>query len=138
MSLEGSQTAGVGLMGMWTRRNWMMLGALVGFMSVAVGAFAAHGVSDPTAKELLKTGSQYAFMHAVATFACAGFIQLGARRARLAPAFFLAGVALFSGSLYALAAGAPRWVGAITPFGGLSFLAGWAVLAWAARGVDRG
>ncbi|MFC3070660.1 DUF423 domain-containing protein [Phenylobacterium soli] len=121
---------------MWTRRNWMTLAALAGFLSVAVGAFAAHGVSNPAARELLKTGSQYAFMHAMATIACAVFMQLGARRARLAPAFFLVGIVLFAGSLYALAAGAPRWVGAITPFGGLSFLAGWAVLAWAARAVD--
>jgi uncharacterized membrane protein YgdD (TMEM256/DUF423 family) len=115
----------------------MMLAALAGFVSVAVGAFAAHGVGDPAAKELLKTGSTYAFMHAMATFACAIFLQLGARRARFAPALFLPGVVLFSGSLYALAAGAPRWVGAFTPFGGLMFLAGWATLAWAALEIDR-
>lgn len=122
---------------MWTRRTWLTLACVAGFLSVAVGAFAAHGVSDPTARELLKTGSQYAFMHAIATIACALFIQLGAARARLAPAFFLTGVVLFAGSLYSLAAGAPRWVGAITPFGGLSFLAGWAILAWSARQIDR-
>lgn len=122
---------------MWTRRNWLTLACIAGFLSVAVGAFAAHGVDDPAAKELLKTGSQYAFMHAVATIACALFLELGAARARLAPGFFLAGVVLFSGSLYALAVGAPHWVGAITPFGGLSFLAGWAILAWAAREVER-
>lgn len=135
--MEGPSPAGVGLTAVWTRRTWMMLAALAGFMSVAVGAFAAHGVADPAAKELLRTGSQYAFMHAVATIACATFMQVGAARARLAPAFFLAGVVLFSGSLYALAAGAPRWVGAITPFGGLGFLAGWAILAWSTRQVDR-
>jgi uncharacterized membrane protein YgdD (TMEM256/DUF423 family) len=119
------------------RKIWMMLAALAGFLSVAVGAFAAHGVSDPAAKELLKTGSSYAFMHAMATFACAIFLQLGARRARFAPALFLPGIVLFSGSLYALAFGAPRWVGAITPLGGLLFLAGWATLAWAALEIDR-
>lgn len=114
----------------------MTLAAISGFVAVAVGAFAAHGVADPEAKELLKTGATYAFMHTLATFACATFMQVGARRARFAPAFFLTGVVLFSGSLYALAFGAPRWVGAVTPIGGLSFLAGWAVLTWAARGVD--
>jgi uncharacterized membrane protein YgdD (TMEM256/DUF423 family) len=124
-------------MSFWTRRNWLTLAALGGFLSVAVGAFAAHGVDDPHAAELLKTGSQYAFMHSLATVAAAVFMQLGARRARLAPAFFLLGVALFSGSLYALAFGAPRLVGAITPIGGLCFLVGWAVLAWAARDIDR-
>jgi uncharacterized membrane protein YgdD (TMEM256/DUF423 family) len=124
-------------MGLWTRRNWMTLGALGGFVAVAMGAFAAHGIADPRAQELLRTGAMYGFMHTMATFACATFMQVGAQRARFAPAFFLTGVLLFSGSLYALALGAPRWVGAITPFGGLSFLAGWLVLAWAARGVDR-
>ena len=123
-------------MGVWTRRNWMTLAAINGFLAVAVGAFAAHAVADPQAKELLKTGSSYGFMHTMATLACATFIQVGARRARFAPAFFLGGVVLFSGSLYALALGAPRWIGAITPIGGLAFLTGWAVLAWAARGVD--
>lgn len=117
------------------RRDWMMLAALVGFASVATGAFAAHGVSDPVAKDLLKTGSLYGFVHGLATLACATFLQLGARRARFAPPLFLVGVVLFSGSLYALAFGAPRWVGAITPLGGLSFLAGWLTLAWAARQV---
>ena len=123
-------------MGVWTRRNWMTLAAINGFLAVAVGAFAAHAVADPQAKALLKTGSSYGFMHTMATLACATFIQVGARRARFAPAFFLGGVVLFSGSLYALALGAPRWIGAITPIGGLAFLTGWAVLAWAARGVD--
>jgi uncharacterized membrane protein YgdD (TMEM256/DUF423 family) len=123
-------------MALWSRRNWMTLAAVGGFIAVAVGAFAAHGVRDPEAKELLRTGATYGFMHTMATFACATFMQVGARRARFAPAFFLSGVVLFSGSLYALALGAPRIVGAITPLGGLSFLAGWAILAWAARGVD--
>jgi uncharacterized membrane protein YgdD (TMEM256/DUF423 family) len=123
-------------MALWSRRNWMTLAAASGFVAVAVGAFAAHGVRDETAKELLRTGATYGFMHTMATFACSTFMQVGARRARLAPAFFLGGALLFSGSLYALAAGAPRWVGLITPFGGLSFLVGWAILAWAARGVD--
>ncbi len=122
-------------MGIWVRRNWMTLGAVSGFVAVAVGAFAAHG-AEPRAAELLRTGATYGFMHSMATFASATFMQVGARRARFAPAFFLSGVVLFSGSLYALALGAPRWLGMITPVGGLSFLVGWAVLAWAARGVD--
>ena len=119
------------------RRIWMQLAALSGFIAVAVGAFAAHGVIDPVAKELLKTGAQYGFMHSMATFACAIFIEIGAKRARFAPAFFLPGVVLFCGSLYALAFGAPRWIGAVTPLGGLLFLAGWATLVWAAMDIDR-
>jgi len=123
-------------MGLWSRRNWLTLAALCGFMAVAAGAFAAHGVTDPRAQELLRTGSLYAFMHSLATIASAAFMQAGATRARFAPAFFLSGVLLFSGSLYAMAFGAPTWVGAITPIGGVLFLTGWGVLAWAARGVD--
>lgn len=123
-------------MGLWTRRNWMTLAAAGGFVAVAVGAFAAHGVTDPKAQEWLRTGAMYGFMHTMATFACATFMQVGAKRARFAPPFFLSGVVLFSGTLYAMALGAPRWLGAITPLGGLLFLIGWAVLAWAARGVD--
>src|SRR5687767_12597133 len=99
----------------WTRRTWMRLAAIGGFIAVATGAFAAHQVTDPGVKELVKTAATYGFMHTMATFACATFMQIGARRARFAPAFFLSGVVLFSGSLYALAAGAPRWVGMITP-----------------------
>lgn len=120
----------------WTRRTWMTLGAVSGFAAVAIGAFAAHGVSDPAAKDWLKTGASYEFMHAMATFACATFMNIGAKRARFAPAFFLGGTVLFSGSLYALALGGPHWLVFATPLGGLGFLVGWAVLAWAARGVD--
>lgn len=116
----------------------MTLGAVSGFIAVAMGAFGAHGVTDPAAKDWLKTGASYEFMHAMATFACAVFMGLGARRARLAPAFFLGGTVLFSGSLYAMALGAPRWLGMVTPLGGLAFLTGWAILVWAARGVDQG
>jgi uncharacterized membrane protein YgdD (TMEM256/DUF423 family) len=121
----------------WSRRDWLTLAALSGLISVAVGAFAAHGVTDFLAKDWLRTGAQYQFMHAMACFACAIVMQLGGLRARFAPAFFLAGSVLFSGSLYAMAAGAPRWLGAVTPIGGLMFLIGWAALIWAARQVDR-
>jgi uncharacterized membrane protein YgdD (TMEM256/DUF423 family) len=121
----------------WTRRTWMTLAAVSGFLAVAIGAFAAHGVSDPAAKDWLKTGATYEFMHAMTTFACATFMNIGAKRARYAPAFFLGGTVLFSGSLYAMALGAPRWLGMVTPLGGLCFLTGWAILAWAARGVDQ-
>jgi uncharacterized membrane protein YgdD (TMEM256/DUF423 family) len=124
-------------MALWSRRTWLPLAALGGFASVAFGAFAAHGVTDPQAQELLRTGALYGFVHCLATIVCAVLVQAGARRADLPPAFFLSGVVLFSGSLYAMALGAPRWLGAVTPVGGLLFLADWLILAWAARGVDR-
>jgi uncharacterized membrane protein YgdD (TMEM256/DUF423 family) len=123
--------------GIWTRRTWMTLAAVGGFVAVAVGAFAAHGVGNPRAAELLRTGAMYGFMHSMATLSCATFMQVGGRRARHAPALFLSGVVLFSGSLYGLALGAPRWIGVATPVGGVLFLAGWAVLTWAAADVDR-
>jgi len=114
----------------------MALAALSGLMSVLAGAFAAHGISDPMARELLRTGAHYQAIHALAAIACAVFIGVAARRAALAAAFFLAGTVLFSGSLYALALGEPRWLGAATPIGGVLFLLGWAVLVWAAWGID--
>jgi len=114
---------------MWTRANWLTLAALAGFISVAFGAFAAHGVSDPRAQELLRTGSLYGFVHVLATLATGALSP----RARLVPALFLAGVLLFSGSLWAMALGGPHWLGAVTPVGGLSFLAGWLALAWTVR-----
>lgn len=118
-------------MGFWTRRNWLTLAALLGFVSVAAGAFGAHGVSDPRAQEWLRTGALYGFVHVLATFAAA---QFGGRRAGLAAGLFLAGAVIFSGTLYGLALGGPRILGAITPIGGLSFLAGWLALAVGFRG----
>jgi len=123
--------------GFWTRRTWMMLAAVGGFVAVAVGAFAAHGIQDPKAAEWLRTGATYGFMHTMATFACATIMNIGGYRARFAPAFFLSGVVLFSGSLYAMALGGPRMLGAITPLGGLCFLIGWAILVWAGMTIDK-
>lgn len=118
-------------------RTWMTLAALGGLASVGFGAFGAHGVADPQAQGWLRTGAEYGLIHCLAVFACAVVAQMGGARARVAAPLFLGGAAIFSGSLYAMALGAPRWFGAITPIGGLLFLIGWAVLAWAARAVDR-
>ena len=113
-------------------RTWMSLAAVGGFLAVAFGAFAAHGIADPKAQAWMHTGATYAFMHVLAVFAAAFVVSQGGSRARFAPPLFLAGVVIFSGSLFAMALGAPRWFGAITPIGGLLFMVGWAVLAWAA------
>lgn len=118
-------------------RIWIVAAAVLGFLGVAGGAFGAHGVQDPQAKEWLRTGALYAFVHALAVFACLALAAAGAERARIAPALFVPGVVLFTGSLYAMALGAPRWFGAITPIGGLLFLAGWAIMAWAALGLRQ-
>jgi uncharacterized membrane protein YgdD (TMEM256/DUF423 family) len=115
----------------------MMLAAFSGLVSIALGAFAAHGVTDPKAREWLTTGAHYQAIHALACLACATLMQVGARQARFAPPFFLAGTVLFCGSLYAMALGAPRVLGAVTPLGGLAFMVGWGVMFWSARGVDQ-
>jgi uncharacterized membrane protein YgdD (TMEM256/DUF423 family) len=116
----------------WDRGLWIRLAALSGLISVAAGAFAAHGVSDPAAREWLRTGSNYEAVHALAVLAVAALFPAGARRAGWPPTLFLLGSVVFSGSLYAMALGAPRWMGAVTPLGGLLLLAGWATLVWAA------
>jgi uncharacterized membrane protein YgdD (TMEM256/DUF423 family) len=113
-------------------RVWLTLASLWGFMAVAAGAFGAHGVADPKAKAWLETGGHYQLAHALAVFAC--FVVwrlLQAPAAGIAAWLFLIGALVFSGSLYLMAFGAPRWFGAITPIGGVLLLAGWLVLAWA-------
>lgn len=116
-------------MSVWTPRTWTGLAAASGLLAVAFGAFAAHGVTDPKPVAWLHTGSQYQMAHALAVFAAFGMHRAGAKGMGLAAAFFLGGSLLFAGSLYAMALGAPRILGAITPFGGLSFMIGWAVMA---------
>lgn len=116
---------------------WVRLAAISGLISVAAGAFAAHSVKDAGARELLRTGATYEATHALATLAAVALGRQGGRGSSLAPLLFLGGTVLFSGSLYALALGAPRLVGAITPIGGLGFMAGWAVLALQAGGSRR-
>jgi uncharacterized membrane protein YgdD (TMEM256/DUF423 family) len=103
--------------------------AIAGFLGVAFGAFAAHGIADPQAKAWMQTGAQYELAHALAALLAA----LLPRPAPRAATAFLAGVLLFSGSLYAMALGGPRLLGVVTPLGGLAFLVGWALLALAAR-----
>ena len=114
---------------MTSRAHVRVCGAVLGLFGVAFGAFGAHGVSDPAAKAWMQTGATYQLAHVLAAFAAAGLPRpaIGAATA------FLAGSVVFGGSLYAMALGAPRWLGAITPLGGLAFLAGWALLALAAR-----
>jgi uncharacterized membrane protein YgdD (TMEM256/DUF423 family) len=108
------------------------LAALSALLSVAFGAFAAHGARDARAAELLHTGALYQMTHALAVFAWLAVRNAGGKVGAWAPGLFLGGTVLFSGSLYALAFGAPRVLGMITPLGGLAFLAGWLVLAWRA------
>lgn len=103
----------------------MMFAALSGAMAVAAGAFGAHGASG-AAVEWLKTGGQYQLIHSVAALVA---LRLDAR----GPGWlFVVGGAVFAGSLYLMALGAPRWFGAITPIGGVLLIGGWLWLAWIA------
>ena len=116
-------------------RLWIGLGALYGFLAVALGAFGAHALKARLSADMLavwRTVVEYHFYHALA------LLMLGlVARQMPSPAInaggvcFAAGVLLFSGSLYALALSGIRVLGAITPLGGLLFLAGWALLGYA-------
>lgn len=119
-------------MALWTPKTWTGLAALSGLSAVALGAFAAHGVTAPKPVEWLHTGSLYQMTHALAVFAALALHRAGAKGMGLVAGLFLGGTLVFSGSLYAMALGAPRILGAVTPLGGLAFLTGWAVLAWRA------
>lgn len=101
----------------------LVLAALSGAIAVGAGAFGAHGASGDAAG-WLKTGAHYQLVHALAALIAA---QLGAR----GPGWlFMAGGAMFAGSLYLMAIGLLRWLGAITPIGGVLLIAGWIWLAW--------
>lgn len=104
-----------------------LLAALSGAVAVIAGAFGAHGVEGKAA-EWLRTGSQYQLVHAVAALVA---MRLEARGAAW---LFVAGGAVFAGTLYAMALGAPRWFGAITPIGGALLIGGWLWLGWSLRG----
>ena len=99
------------------------LAALGGAMAVIAGAFGAHGASGQAA-EWLRTGAQYQMIHAVAALVAAG--RPGGR---LAAGLFAGGGLVFGGTLYAMALGAPHWLGAVTPLGGAALIAGWLALA---------
>jgi uncharacterized membrane protein YgdD (TMEM256/DUF423 family) len=114
----------------WTPRTWTGLAAISGLLAVGFGAFAAHGVTEPKPVEWLKTGSQYQMFHALAVIGAAVLQRLGVKGMGLTAGLFLAGTLIFTGTLYAMALGAPRILGAITPIGGVLLMVGWAVLAW--------
>jgi uncharacterized membrane protein YgdD (TMEM256/DUF423 family) len=100
-----------------------VLAALSAALAIGAGAFGAHGVSDPKAVEWLRTGGVYQLIHAVAAITIMGV-------ARGAAVLLLIGAAIFALSLYAMALGAPRWLGAITPIGGVLMIGGWLWAAW--------
>ena len=116
--------------------GWFAVGALAAGIGVALGAFGAHGLKgrvEPALLEVFETGVRYHMVHALA------LLVLGLAQAR-SPApllhaaswLFTAGILVFSGSLYLMTVTGARWLGAITPIGGVALLLGWAAAALAA------
>ena len=105
------------------------------FLAVAAGAFGAHAIRSrlsPDLLEVFETAARYHFFHALGLMVTAFAADRWPGPAiQLAGWLFLAGIVLFSGSLYLLSLTGLRWLGAITPFGGLAFSAGWLCLVWA-------
>jgi len=110
-------------------RIWLALAAICGFAGVALGAFGAHALKNVLSdygRTIYEKALFYHMVHALALLAV-GLLQHRFQQINFTPAGcgFAAGILLFSGSLYALALGGLRWLGAITPFGGVAFLFGW-------------
>jgi len=116
-------------------RMFFSLGGVLGLFGVALGAFGAHALKARLAPELLAvfdTGVRYQLIHALALLAVAwAHTRWPGRVLAAAGWLFVAGTLLFSGSLYVLSLTGVRAWGAVTPFGGVAFLAGWLCLAWA-------
>ena len=117
-------------------RLFLLLGSLSGFTGVVLGAFAAHGLRGRLTDEMLnvfEVGVRYQIYHALALLMVA---LVSARWPRgefsVAGWCFVLGTIVFSGSLYALSLSGVRWLGAVTPIGGLAFLLGWLSIAWGA------
>jgi uncharacterized membrane protein YgdD (TMEM256/DUF423 family) len=118
-------------------RRFVLIGAVSAFIAVAAGAFGAHSLRarlDAGALAVFETGARYQMYHALALLAVAwADVRWPGPWADRAGWLFVAGTVLFSGSLYALALSGIRWLGAITPLGGVAFLLGWLCLAMASR-----
>jgi uncharacterized membrane protein YgdD (TMEM256/DUF423 family) len=113
-----------------------MCAGVAGFLGVALGAFTAHALRARLSPEMLavfETGVRYQMYHVFAMCAAAwAFARWHQRIFAVGGWLFAAGILVFSGSLYLLALTGERWLGAVTPLGGLAFLAGWLCLAWGA------
>jgi uncharacterized membrane protein YgdD (TMEM256/DUF423 family) len=118
-------------------KTLIILGGALAALGVAIGAFGAHGLRNTVAPDMLanyETGARYHLFHALAIFAAA-FVASRYPDSALggvAGWLFAAGILLFSGSLYVMALTGMRWLGAITPIGGVAFIAGWICLVVAA------
>jgi uncharacterized membrane protein YgdD (TMEM256/DUF423 family) len=113
-------------------RRTLVVGAVLGLLGVAAGAFGAHALRDAVSTrdlEIWQTGAHYQQLHAVLLVAVALGARSPTRALAVASTLLTLGVLIFSGTLYAMVLGGPRILGAVTPLGGLSLMAGWAALA---------
>ena len=122
-------------------RRFFTIGAIAALVGVAAGAFGAHGLKnrlEPDMLAVFETAVRYQMYHAFALLAVAWAATRWPSRAVTASGWcFVVGTAIFSGSLYVLSLAGVRWMGAITPIGGVAFLAGWLLLAWGAIRAPR-
>lgn len=120
---------------MTSSRTIAAVGAFSAFVAVALGAFGAHGLEGRVAEDLLEvfeTGARYHMYHSLALLAVAWACDRFKAVSFTASAWlFTIGIVVFSGSLYLMTLTGQRWLGAVTPMGGVAFLAGWLVLATA-------
>jgi uncharacterized membrane protein YgdD (TMEM256/DUF423 family) len=115
---------------------WVAAAAVLGALAVIAGAFGAHGLAErvePRQLEAWRTAAHYALLHAVALLALGFFGLQSGRSVRWPASLWLAGALLFSGSIFALVLGGPRWLGPLTPIGGTCLIAGWLALLVYAR-----
>ena len=121
---------------------FLVIAAINGFLAVTLGAFGAHGLKGKITDSLFsayETAVQYHFYHTLALFGLALLVQKLGEKTLLhfSGWFFIVGMVLFCGSLYALALGAPCWLGPVTPLGGVALLVAWALLLIASLSTDR-
>ena len=126
-------------------KSILVIAGLLGALSVMLGAFAAHGLKAQLNTEMIevfKTGVLYQFIHVFGLIACA-VLSLLSRQSEVKKRFyraaicFIIGIFCFSGSLYLLAITGIKWFGPITPLGGLMFIVGWVLFAFAAKSIDE-
>ena len=128
-------------------QRFLALGSILAGLGVAAGAFGAHALKeilDPSMLQVFETATRYVMYHAfglcIVSWAIDRFPE---QRLEKSGWLFLIGILLFSGSLYVVSLAGIRWMGAVTPIGGLAFMTGWLLLAWGvwrdtrARSVNR-
>ena len=115
---------------------WILAAALLGALGVMLGAFGAHGLAarvEPSSLESWRTAVQYHLIHVLLLLALGLYAQQSGRSIALPAGLLCVGIVLFSGSIYALVLGGPRWLGPVTPLGGLALILAWLALVPLAR-----